>query len=106
MGTLDAELSVPLSLSLSGKGSAVLLSRGGKYGSCQGPYDAACAACAWTQREGLMTRTCRLPEDSDSQTHGSADKCKRLSPEWNLDWSSPVVFLFFFLLSGKVCCVK
>lgn len=49
--------SIQLSLSLSGKGSAVLLSRGSKYGSCQRPYDAACVAYTRTQAEKLRERT-------------------------------------------------
>lgn len=46
-------------LSLSGKGSAVLLSRGRKYGSCQGPYDAASAVYTQRQEGRLMARTWR-----------------------------------------------
>lgn len=62
--------SIQLSLSLSGEGSAVLLSRGRKYGSCQWPYDAACVAYTGTQAEKLMERTWRVPEDSDSTAYG------------------------------------
>jgi len=50
-----------LSLSLSpqspGEGSALLLSRGRKYGSCQGPYDAASALCTWRPTTRSMPKT-------------------------------------------------
>lgn len=75
MGALDAELPGSLSLlSGSGKGSAVLLSRGGKYGSCQWPYDAASAVYTQKQTLRLMARTQRhkrvLLQISECETQG------------------------------------
>lgn len=91
--------------SLCGKGSAVLLSGGRKYGSCQGPYDAASAVYTVGTGGEIDGEDTETPGGQQIFTHVVGGRRKRHKPFF-LTPRVCVSSSNLQFLSGNVCCVR